>query len=230
LARFVFQSSNEVPVSKVKSPKEKKALSLKRDRRNTYGENAQASRKGIRRGKQRSHMEERRSVGKILTQLRKRSEESDAIEADALTRSSIANSRHKAFKKTPDSPLGDVIKQKLARRSNVLQIKAANSARTYTSYNIEDILDTPYDRALHKHGILFQLRGQIDPTGFQFGRHKKKSARFRRDLQVAKLWKDAILRDAPLLQGFFVEEPEWREKMLRWCDKTLSSASNSAKS
>jgi len=41
-------------VSKVKSATEKKALSLKRDRRNTYGENPQASRKGIRRGKQRS--------------------------------------------------------------------------------------------------------------------------------------------------------------------------------
>jgi len=34
-------------------------------------------------------------------------------------------------------------------------------------------------------------------------------------------WKQAILRDAPLLKGFFVEEPKWREKMLRWCDRQL---------
>jgi hypothetical protein len=212
-------------VSKVKSPKEKKALSLKRDRRNTYGENAQASRKGIRRSKQRSHMEERRSVGKILTQLRERSEESDATDADALTRASIVKSRHKAFKKTPDSPLGEVIKQKLSRRSSALQIKAANSGRTY---NIERIFDTPYDRELHKHSILFLLRLHTRPP--RFGRHKKKSKRFKRDIQVAKLWKGAILRDAPLLHGFFAEVPEWRDKMLRWCDKTLSSASNCARS
>jgi hypothetical protein len=214
-------------MSKVKSPKEKKALSLKRDRRNIYGENAKASRKSIPRGKQRSHMEERRSVGKILTQLRDLSEENEAMEADALARTSIVQSKHKAFKKTPDSPLGEVIKAKLSRRSNVQQIKAANTGHTY---NVEYILDTPYDGTLHKHAILHQLRWHIDQTGFRFGRHKKKSARLKRDLQAAQLWKAAILRDAPLLHGFFAELPEWRDKMLRWCETTLSLASDLAKS
>ncbi len=51
-----------LPMSKLKSPQENKAVSLKTDRRNTYGENPQASRKGIRRGKQRSHMGERREL------------------------------------------------------------------------------------------------------------------------------------------------------------------------
>jgi hypothetical protein len=209
-------------VSNVKSAKEKKALSLKRDRRNIYGENPQASRKGIRRGKQRSHMEERRSVGKILSHLRENAEESDAIEADVLTKASIVKSKHKAFKKMPDSPLGEVIKQKLARRAKVLQIKAANSGRVY---NIEKIFDTPYDRALHKHGILFLLRLRIGPP--RWGPHKKKSVRLTHDLQVAELWRSAILRDAPLLRGFFAEEPQWRERMLYWCEKTLNSASDS---
>jgi len=103
-------------VSKVKSATEKKALSLKRDRRNTYGENPQASRKGIRRGKQRSHMEERRSVGKILSHLRESAEESDVIEADVLSKTSLVRSKHKAFKKMPDRPLGEVIKRKQAKR------------------------------------------------------------------------------------------------------------------
>ena len=49
-------------VSKIKSPQEKKRASLEFDRRNIYGENSKASRKGIQKGKQRSHMEERRSA------------------------------------------------------------------------------------------------------------------------------------------------------------------------
>jgi len=39
------------------------------------------------------------------------------------------------------------------------------------------------------------------------------------------MWKAAILRNAPLLKGFFEEEPAWREKMLRWCDEALKSLS-----
>lgn len=38
-----------------KSPQEKKRLSLKKDRRNTYGENDKASRKNIPRSKAKSH-------------------------------------------------------------------------------------------------------------------------------------------------------------------------------
>jgi hypothetical protein len=167
-------------------------------------------------------MEERRSVGRILSHLRERAEESDATEADVLTKTSIVKSRHKAFKKMPDSPLGEVIKQKLTRRAKVLQTKAANSGRVY---NIEKIFDTPYERALHKHGILFLLRLRIGPP--RWGPHKKKSVRFTHDLKVAELWRSAILRDPPLLHGFFAEEPQWRDRMLRWCEKTLSSASGS---
>jgi hypothetical protein len=53
-------------------------------------------------------------------------------------------------------------------------------------------------------------------------RNKKKYQRiseFERD--VPSKWKAAILRDAPLLKGFFREEPKWRAKMLRWCEKSL---------
>jgi hypothetical protein len=46
---------------------------------------------------------------------------------------------------------------------------------------------------------------------------------------VPLLWKAAILREAPLLKGFFAEEPAWREKMLRWCDEALEALSSSKK-
>jgi hypothetical protein len=55
-------------VSRVKNAKEKKQLSLERDRRNIYGENPAASRKGIAKGKQRQHMNERRSSAQELAQ------------------------------------------------------------------------------------------------------------------------------------------------------------------
>jgi hypothetical protein len=103
-------------MSKLKSPQEKKTVSLKRDRRNTYGESPQASRKGIRRGKQRSHMVERRAVSEILGRVRERPEESD--EADFVAKKNIFVRKRKAFKKRPDSPLGIVIERKLAKRMN----------------------------------------------------------------------------------------------------------------
>jgi hypothetical protein len=48
--------------SKVKSPSEKKRISLVKDRRNVYGECPTSSRKNIRLGKQRGHMEVRRAA------------------------------------------------------------------------------------------------------------------------------------------------------------------------
>jgi hypothetical protein len=53
--RYILHIHGKI-MSTVKHPKEKKELSLERDRRNTYGENSKSSRKGIRRGKQRRHI------------------------------------------------------------------------------------------------------------------------------------------------------------------------------
>lgn len=106
-------------MSKIKSPKEKKKLSLARDRRNTYGENPVASRKGIRRGKQRGHMAERRAVGHVLRHLKEKPDEDGAIEADVLSKTLTLQKKRKAFKKRADEPLGTVIKRKLARRGKL---------------------------------------------------------------------------------------------------------------
>jgi hypothetical protein len=55
-------------MSKVKSPTEKKRLSLQKDRRKVYGECPTSSRKNIRLNKQRGHMEVRRAASKELSQ------------------------------------------------------------------------------------------------------------------------------------------------------------------
>jgi hypothetical protein len=73
-------------VSTVKNPKEKKRLSLALDRRNRYGENSKASRKGIQRGKQLRHMDERRTVGEVLTRLKGDAQEEQATEAELLAK------------------------------------------------------------------------------------------------------------------------------------------------
>jgi hypothetical protein len=112
-------------VSKIKSPKEKKRLSLVRDRRNTYGENPEASRKGIRRRKQWSHMEEQRAVGHVLRQLKVKPDENGAVEADVLSKALTLQKQKKAFKKRPDEPLGSIIKRKLARRKKLEMAQAA---------------------------------------------------------------------------------------------------------
>jgi len=104
-------------MSKIKSPQEKKAQSLKRDRRNTYGENSKASRKLIPRGRQLSHMAERRLISEILGHATGQSDDGRAEEADILAKTAIVVKKHKAFKKTPDSPLGEVIKKKLTKRT-----------------------------------------------------------------------------------------------------------------
>jgi hypothetical protein len=103
-------------MSKVKSPSEKKRISLVKDRRNVYGECPTSSRKNIRRGKQRSHMEVRRAANEELRALKGTSVEADAdaIESRAKVRTLVL--ARSSFKKVPDAPLGVVVARKLRRR------------------------------------------------------------------------------------------------------------------
>ena len=98
------------------------------------------------------------------------------------------------------------------------------------SFDTPGIFDIPYDATLHRHFILRELRfhtGQ-PPAYLNRGKNKKKAQRLGKYQQhVPSMWKAAILRNAPLLKGFFAEEPAWREKMLRWCDEALKSLSQS---
>jgi hypothetical protein len=103
-------------MSTIKSPREKKELSLKLDRRNTYGENSKASRKSVPRGKQRQHMNERRSVGQALRVLHGNVHEDEAADAELLAKTRVTNSKRKGFKKQPDVPLGIILETKKSGR------------------------------------------------------------------------------------------------------------------
>jgi ATP phosphoribosyltransferase regulatory subunit HisZ len=102
-------------MSTIKDPERKKRLSLARDRRNRYGENSKSSRKNIQRGKQRRHMDERRSVAEVLGRLRGHIQEDEATEAELSAKSRITDSKQRGFKKKPDTPLGEVLVAKRAR-------------------------------------------------------------------------------------------------------------------
>jgi hypothetical protein len=93
-------------VSKVKSPEQKKQLSLERDRRNNYGENSKSSRKNIAQGKQRTHMDERRAVTQLLGGLNGKVQEDIASEVELQVKVSMADSKNRGFRKLPDEPLG----------------------------------------------------------------------------------------------------------------------------
>ena len=103
-------------MSRVKHPRDKKRLSLDRDRRNVYGENDKASRKNIPRSKQRSHMRIRRAATQELAKVKGDVGESTAMDAEALVKVRTTFLRKTGFRKMPDQSLRTVIsQQKLAR-------------------------------------------------------------------------------------------------------------------
>ena len=99
------------PVRRRRSPQERKALDYAKQRRNRYGENPEASRKGIRLGKARGKRLERRSVARELL----RGEDADA-----------ASIPRKRFEKWPDTPLGEVVQDKLAQRALLQEQSVVN--------------------------------------------------------------------------------------------------------
>jgi len=103
-------------VSKIKSPTQKKSVSLKRDRRNIFGENSKASRKNIAKGKQRRQMNERRGIAQLLGRLTGHVDDDAATETELRVKLTITHSKNRGFEKLPDKPLGEVIQRKMARR------------------------------------------------------------------------------------------------------------------
>jgi hypothetical protein len=95
-----------------RSPQEKKTLSYKKDRRNTYGENAKSSVKSIRVRKRLVNRAARRVANQALSPIvgengRDQIEQSDK----RLTRKAS-----KGWSKFPDEPLGEVLIAKLKRK------------------------------------------------------------------------------------------------------------------
>jgi hypothetical protein len=84
--------------------------------------------------------------------------------------------------------------------------------------NVDGAFNTSYDSNIHRQAILSEIR--LRTGARRFARNRKY------DQKVAALWKEAIFRDAPLLRGFFAEEPSYRPRMLRWCEKILGGGSS----
>jgi hypothetical protein len=107
-----FPMAYWLAMSKLKSPQDKKHTSLARDRRNDYGECPTSSRKNIRRGKQRSHMQLRRAANEELRPLRGETPELDPDLAEGRAKDRILALSRSSFKKKPDTPLGIVLGKK----------------------------------------------------------------------------------------------------------------------
>lgn len=115
------------------------------------------------------------------------------------------------------SLLVKVIKKKTARGKS-------NNRYQYMGFDSPSVFDMPYKPKLHRHFILNELRYRTGRPPAFLGKNRKKSERLGKyQRHVPAMWKTAILRNAPLLKGFFEEEPAWREKMLRWCDDALAA-------
>jgi hypothetical protein len=96
-----------------RSPQEKKSLSLKKDRRNTYGENAKSSRKNIARNKALSHQKVRSKAREAIHAVMIGNEDDTAVVESTLHTPRLQKGR---WKKSPDAPLGEVIKRQLVNR------------------------------------------------------------------------------------------------------------------
>jgi hypothetical protein len=94
-------------MSTVKSPPEKKQLSLVGDRRNLYGECPTSSREDIRRGKQRSHKVLRRAASQQRFRLSGSAEDILLHETEARAKSNIIIAKRSSFKNRPDTPPGE---------------------------------------------------------------------------------------------------------------------------
>ena len=110
-----------------KSPQEKKRLSLRKDRRNTYGENSKASRKAVPRHKKAQRRATRRIEKQVLS-----AGSHPEIELGDAVNVRLASHQTWVWKKTPDTPLGEVLDGKLGHRAKRGEIppELAQSRRT----------------------------------------------------------------------------------------------------
>ncbi len=87
-------------MSSAKSPQEKKQLSLERDRRNVYGENAKSSRKNIPKSKRLSQRSARKAANTPLQAIKGSIREEEAIAAELASRTKLVDRRGNAFVET----------------------------------------------------------------------------------------------------------------------------------
>lgn len=101
-------------MKKVLSPQEKKLLSYKKDRRNTYGERGSHSRHAIENHKNRDRRAFRRKVNQVLAVV-----ENEIGNEPEILDAEVNGVKRRNWKKCADEPLGKVVKWKLERRQRM---------------------------------------------------------------------------------------------------------------
>lgn len=104
-------------MSRVKSPPEKKRLSLARDRRNVYGESPHGARKSIPRNKAHHRQSERRAADQALAKVMGRTDPGVLEGIENQTRSRARLRHVSGFRKVADAPLGEVVGWRQVRRA-----------------------------------------------------------------------------------------------------------------
>ena len=97
-----------------RTPQEKKKISLERDRRNTYGNNQKAARKGIPKSKQLGNRSARHAADNPLALAVGPFDEGVAEQVDNEAKCAQMARKGSRFAKWPDKPLGEVLKKKLS--------------------------------------------------------------------------------------------------------------------
>ncbi len=92
-----------------RTPQEKKKLSLSKDRRNTYGENAKASRKNIPLSKALAQRKVRHKANQELDTIASQNDERVDVVESTLSKSHVQKPK---WKKVPDEALGVVLARK----------------------------------------------------------------------------------------------------------------------
>nr|AIA13733.1 hypothetical protein [uncultured bacterium]AIA14923.1 hypothetical protein [uncultured bacterium] len=95
-----------------RTPQEKKALSYEKDRRNNYGENDKASRKNIPLQRAKSHRAYRKKVSEAVHAVLSAGDE----EQRELEESRALSVKKPDWKKSPDEPLGEIVKHQMEWR------------------------------------------------------------------------------------------------------------------
>jgi hypothetical protein len=96
----------------MRTPQEKKELSYSKDRRNVFGENSKASRKGIPLSKARANRAERHAQDHALSETLKVSDGEQLAEIEQ----SVHATKPRQWRKSADKPLGDVLERRLVHK------------------------------------------------------------------------------------------------------------------
>lgn len=103
-------------MSKAKTPRQKKQLSLARDHRALKTESPSANPKNVAAAKRRSHQQERHAVDQVLHSLGHSPDEDELIDVEIAAKTTGQLQHERSFKKTPDVPLKNAVDKKAQQR------------------------------------------------------------------------------------------------------------------